>query len=141
MSTVEVSKPAGTFITVTRTKTDSVVSEPADRLLEIHDPGVAGPPNVLTVGTVVSGSEPTVTLTGIAPAQTLNFVLPVGGSYTHNQITSSTTWTITHNLGFFPAVSVVDSGGNYVIGDVNYVSQNIVTVSFNASFGGKAYLS
>ena len=141
MSTVEVSKPAGTFITVTRTKTDSVVAEPADRLLEIHDPCVAGPPNVLTVGTVVSGPAPVVTLTGIAPAQTLNFVLPVGGSYTHNQITSSTTWTITHNLGFFPAVSVVDSGGNYVIGDVNYVSQNIVTVSFNASFGGKAYLS
>lgn len=141
MSTVEVSKPAGTFITVTRTKTDSVVEEPADRLLEIHDPGVAGPPNVLTIGTVTSGPAPAVTLTGIAPAQTLNFVLPVGGNYTHNQITSSTTWTITHNLGFFPAVSVVDSGGNYVIGDVNYVSQNIVTVSFNASFGGKAYLS
>lgn len=141
MSTVEVSKPAGTFITVTRTKTDSVVAEPADRLLEIHDPGVAGPPNVLTIGTVTSGPAPAVTLTGIAPAQTLNFVLPVGGNYTHNQITSSTTWTITHNLGFFPAVSVVDSGGNYVIGDVNYVSQNIVTVSFNASFGGKAYLS
>jgi hypothetical protein len=67
--------------------------------------------------------------------------LPVGSSYIHNQIVSSTTWTINHNLGFFPAVSVVDSGGNYVIGDVTYVSQNVVTVSFSSSFGGKAYLS
>ena len=141
MSTVEVSKPAGTFITVTRTKTDSVVSEPADRLLEIHDPGVSGPPNVLTIGTVASGAAPAVSITGVAPSQTLNFVLPVGGNYTHTQSTASSTWTITHNLGFNPAVSVVDSGGNHVVGDVNYVSVNALTVSFAAPFGGSAYLS
>lgn len=117
------------------------IGVPQKSVVEKIDQGPSGPPNVLTIGTVVSGPAPAVTLTGTAPAQTLNFVLPVGGNYTHNQITSSATWTITHNLGFFPAVSVVDSGGNYVIGDVNYVSQNVVTVSFNASFGGKAYLS
>jgi len=140
MSTVEVSKPAGTFITVTRTKTDSVVEEPADRLLEIHDPGVAGPPNVLTVGTVTAGTA-AVSITGVAPAQVLNFVLPLSGSYIHTQSASSSTWTINHNLGFYPAVSVVDSGENVVIGDVTYISTNTLSVSFNASFGGKAYLS
>ena len=141
MTTVEVSKPTSKYTTVTKTTKVSSVSKPLEGILEIHDPGVAGPPNTLAIGTVTSGEAPAVTITGTAPAQTLNFVLPVGGNYTHNQITSSTTWTITHNLGFFPAVSVVDSGGNYVIGDVNYVSQNVLTVSFNASFGGKAYLS
>jgi hypothetical protein len=140
MSTVEVSKPAGKFITVTRTKTDSVVAEPADRLLEVHDPGVAGPPNVLTVGTVTSGTA-AVSITGVAPTQVLNFVLPVSGSYAHTQSVSSATWTITHNLGYRPAVSVVDSGGNYVVGDVNYVSVNALTISFSAPFGGFAYLS
>jgi hypothetical protein len=140
MSTVEVSKPAGKFITVTRTKTDSVVSEPADRLLEVHDPGVAGPPNVLTVGTVTAGTA-AVSITGVAPTQVLNFVLPVSGSYAHTQSVSSATWTITHNLGYRPAVSVVDSGGNYVVGDVNYVSVNALTISFSAPFGGFAYLS
>ena len=141
MTTVEVSKPTSKYTTVTKTTKVSSVSKPLEGILEIHDPGVAGPPNTLAIGTVTSGEAPAVTITGVAPAQTLNFVLPVGGNYTHNQITSSTTWTVTHNLGFFPAVSVVDSGGNYVIGDVNYVSQNVLTVSFNASFGGKAYLS
>ena len=141
MSTVEVSKPAGTFITVTRTKTDSVVAEPADRLLEVHDPGVAGPPNVLAIGSVTSGAAPAVSITGVAPSQTINFVLPVGGNYNHTQSTASSTWTITHNLGFNPAVSVVDSGGNHVIGDVNYVSVNALTISFSAPFGGSAYLS
>ena len=140
MSTVEVSKPAGKFITVTRTKTDSVVSEPADRLLEVHDPGVAGPPNVLTVGTVGTGTA-AVSITGVAPTQVLNFVLPVSGSYAHTQSVSSATWTITHNLGYRPAVSVVDSGGNYVVGDVNYVSVNALTISFSSPFGGSAYLS
>lgn len=140
MSTVEVSRPSHNYVTVTKTKTVSTVEKPIEQILEIHDPGVAGPPNVLTVGTVTSGPAE-VTITGVAPNQVLNFVLPVGSSYTHNQITSSTTWTINHNLGFFPAVSVVDSGGNYVIGDVTYVSQNVVTVSFSSSFGGKAYLS
>lgn len=140
MSTVEVSKPAGTFITVTRTKTDSVVAEPADRLLEIHDPGVAGPPNTLAIGTVTTGAT-AVTITGTAPSQVLNFVLPISGNYTHTQSVSSATWTITHNLGFSPAVSVVDSGGNHVVGDVNYVSVNSLTISFSAPFGGFAYLS
>jgi hypothetical protein len=140
MSTVEVSKPAGTFITVTRTKTDAVVTEPADRLLEVHDPGVAGPPNSLSIGTVTVGTT-AVSITGTAPAQVLNFVLPVSGNYAHTQSVSSATWTITHNLGYRPAVSVVDSGGNYVVGDVNYVSVNALTISFSAPFGGSAYLS
>ena len=141
MSTVEVTRSPDKFVTVTKTQNVSTVTQPVDRTVEVHDAGVAGPPNVLAVGTVTQGTTAQVTITGAAPSQTLNFVLPVGGNYTHNQIASSSTWTITHNLGFFPAVSVVDSGGNYVIGDVTYVSQNVVTVSFNSSFGGKAYLS
>jgi hypothetical protein len=41
--------------------------------------GPAGPPNALTVGTVTSGtagSDPLVTLTGVAPAQTISFRFP-----------------------------------------------------------------
>lgn len=140
MSTVEVSRPTNTYVTVTKTKTVSTVEKPLEQVLEVHDPGVAGPPNVLTIGTVTSGPAD-VTITGVAPNQVLNFVIPVGASYTHNQLTSSPTWSITHNLGFFPAVTVVDSGNNVVIGDVTYVSQNSLTVAFSASFGGKAYLS
>ena len=141
MTTVEVTKSPNKYVTVTKTSTISTVSKPLEGVLEIHDPGVAGPPNTLTLGSVTSGATAAVSITGVAPSQTINFVLPVGGNYNHTQSVSSATWTITHNLGFRPAVSVVDSGGNHVIGDVNYVSVNALTISFSAPFGGSAYLS
>lgn len=140
MTTVEVSKPASKYTTVTKTTTVSSVSKPLEGILEIHDPGVAGPPNVLSVGTVTTGTA-AVNITGTAPSQVLNFVLPVSGSYTHIQVVAASTWTINHNLGYYPAVSIVDSGENLVMGDVTYISTNALSVSFNASFGGKAYLS
>jgi hypothetical protein len=116
------------------------IGVPKKSVVEKIDQGPSGPPNVLTVGTVTSGTA-AVTITGVAPSQVLNFVLPVSGSHIHTQSVSSATWTINHNLGFYPAVSVVDSGENVVIGDVTYISTNTLSVSFNASFGGKAYLS
>jgi hypothetical protein len=141
MTTVEVTKQPNKYITVTKTNNVSVVTAPAEQVLEVHDPGVAGPPNSLAIGTVISGPAPVVTITGTAPTQTLNFVLPTGGTYVHNQSVSSATWTISHNMGFFPSVSVVDNGGNVVVGDVLYISENQVSISFSASFGGKAYFS
>lgn len=141
MTTVEITKQPNKYITVTKTNNVSVVDQVEKETLEVHDPGVAGPPNSLSIGTVTTGTTPQVTITGTAPSQTLNFVIPTGGAYTHNQGTSSSTWTITHNLGYFPSVTVVDNGNNVVIGDVSYISVNQVSVSFSASFGGKAYLS
>lgn len=40
--------------------------------------GPSGPVNVLSIGTVESGAEPEVTISGSAPSQILNFVLPEG---------------------------------------------------------------
>jgi len=61
--------------------------------------------------------------------------------YTHDQQSPATTWSITHNLGFRPSVSVVDTSENQCLGDVTYTSDNALTVTFLQSFGGKAYLS
>jgi hypothetical protein len=61
--------------------------------------------------------------------------------YTYRQDTASDVWTITHSLGFKPQVSVVDSGDNVVVGDVAHLSDNALTISFSAVFGGIAYLS
>jgi len=140
MSTVEVTKQPNKYVTVTKTQNLTTVVHPTEEVLEVHDPGVAGPPNSLSVGTVTTGTA-AVTITGTAPSQTLNFVLPTGGSYIHTQGSSASTWTINHNLGFYPSVTVVDNGDNVVVGDVNYISTNSLTVSFSAVFGGKAYLS
>ncbi len=62
-------------------------------------------------------------------------------AYTHTQESPSTTWSITHNLGFKPSLFVVDTSDNVCFGDVTYTSNDACTVTFAQSFGGKAYLS
>lgn len=62
-------------------------------------------------------------------------------SYAHNQIASASEWTITHNLGKYPSVTIVDSADRVVVGEVEYISVNQLKVSFTAAFSGKAYLN
>lgn len=62
-------------------------------------------------------------------------------SYTHNQSSPSATWTITHNLGKYPSVTIVDSAGTQLLGQVVHDSINQVTATFTTAFSGKAYLN
>lgn len=61
--------------------------------------------------------------------------------YVHNQGVSASTWTINHNLGWYPSVTIVDQSKNVFYGDVNYINQNSLTVSFFAELSGTAYLN
>jgi hypothetical protein len=69
--------------------------------------------------------------------------LPSDGdlNFTFNQPTPATTWSITHNLGKNPSVSVVDSAGTLVYGEVDYINDNSLIITFSAAFSGKAYLN
>ena len=58
-----------------------------------------------------------------------------------DQADAASQWVINHSLEKFPSVTVVDSAGNVVYGQVNYVDENTVTVDFGASFSGTAYLN
>jgi hypothetical protein len=62
-------------------------------------------------------------------------------SHIHNQTVSSNTWSITHNLNKYPSVSVVDSSNEEVIGEVQHINSNSLTVKFSAPFSGKAFLN
>ena len=62
-------------------------------------------------------------------------------SYEHTQNSVSNAWVITHNLGFKPNVTVVDSAGTIYEGEITYTNTNSLTVSFSSAFSGKAYLS
>jgi len=62
-------------------------------------------------------------------------------NYVFIQSTPSATWTITHNLGKFPSVSVVDSANTVVYGNIDYINENSLTITFSAAFGGKAYMN
>jgi|GEM_PF-1942216 len=61
--------------------------------------------------------------------------------FVHNQPSASNTWNITHNMKFFPNVSIVDTALSKVVGEVEYLTENSLTVTFSHSFAGKAYLS
>jgi hypothetical protein len=58
-----------------------------------------------------------------------------------NQDTPATTWSIVHDLNKFPSVTVVDSSGNVVIGEIVYLGPISLTITFESSFSGKAYLN
>lgn len=62
-------------------------------------------------------------------------------NYEHNQASVSASWNINHNLGKKPSVTIIDSGGNQVIGDIVYVDDNNVTLNFTAAFSGTATLN
>ena len=62
-------------------------------------------------------------------------------SHIHNQTVSSSTWNITHNLNKYPSVSIVDSSNEEVIGEVEHINANSLTVKFSAPFSGKAFLN
>lgn len=62
-------------------------------------------------------------------------------SYTHNQSAASNTWSIAHNLNYFPTVQIFDSGSNLVEGAVSHTDANNITITFSAAISGKAYLS
>ncbi len=60
-------------------------------------------------------------------------------TYVHTQNSPDTTWVIYHNLGKFPSITVVDSAGDVVEGDISYIDDNTAMVLFSAPFGGKAF--
>lgn len=64
---------------------------------------------------------------------------PAGASgdktFTQSFISSSSV-TVTHNLGKYPAISVLDSAGDVVVGDVDHTSLNQLIVTFSAPFSG-----
>jgi len=67
-------------------------------------------------------------------------------SFTYEQQTPQSTWTIVHNLGFKPAVSVMDYGQNNVECDIEQTNQNQVVLRFiqagiPVNISGYAFLS
>ena len=61
----------------------------------------------------------------------------VDGADSHfSQSFGGSSVTVTHNLGKYPAVTVFDSAGDEVEGDIQHLNTNSFTLSFSASFSG-----
>ena len=72
---------------------------------------------------------------------TLIAALTQDKNYYYTQATPATVWTIPHNLGKRPSVSVIDTGNNVVWGKVEYPDLNTVIFRSSVPFSGTATLN
>lgn len=61
--------------------------------------------------------------------------------FVHDQAVAATLWTVIHNLGKHPAVSVADTTGKLVFGQIDYTGLDSLTLTFSSPFSGTAYLN
>lgn len=68
-----------------------------------------------------------------------------GGSfdrnYVYEQEVASDTWVITHNLGKFPSVEIVDSAGTRIYPEIQWINNNVCVARMSVPVKGKAYLN
>jgi len=117
-------------------------------LMELYEqgpPGIPGPNGSVgpTGNTGSIGLTGSTGLTGLTGAQGIQGTpgLGVDLSYQYAQGPASLNWLIIHNLAKFPSVTVVDSAGEEVEGEVKYLDNNSLRVIFSAAFTGNAYLN
>lgn len=85
-----------------------------------------------------------VTVNQDAPNQVVVRLSATAGNtrrHVYSQPVAATTWNITHSLGGRPSITVVDSAGTVVIGEVTYISDSQIRVEFTSAFSGFAYLT
>ena len=59
-------------------------------------------------------------------------------NFVYEQLNPTNSWTINHGLNKRPSINITDLNDNIVYGDVQYVNDNQVTLTFNKPFTGKA---
>ena len=62
-------------------------------------------------------------------------------NHVYEQPFETTEWNITHNMGKYPSVMVVDNDLNQVWAEVQYIDLNTVKIRFTYDFTGKAFLN
>ncbi len=62
-------------------------------------------------------------------------------NYVHDQPVASITWTVQHNLDKFPSCTMVLSTGQQGYGDVTFIDENNLTITFSGAVSGKAYIN
>jgi len=62
-------------------------------------------------------------------------------NFVFNQAVASATWTVQHNLDKFPSCTMVLSTGQQGYGDVTFIDENNLTITFASAESGKAYIN
>lgn len=61
--------------------------------------------------------------------------------FTHEQLQAASIWLIKHDMYKCPSVTVVDSAGDEVMGEIDYLDLNNIKLTFSGAFSGVAYLT
>lgn len=128
---------------IVQSQDNSVVLEQTINNLIISDVGVQGPigPQGSTGATGATGATGPTGPTGPQGPQGRPGQGAEQLNYTYEQQTDSASWSITHNLGYRPNVTVQEYGNITVEGQVTHVSADALTIVFNTAISGYAYLS
>ena len=62
-------------------------------------------------------------------------------NFVFNQAVASATWTVQHNLDKFPSCTMVLGTGQQGYGDVTFIDENNLTITFASAESGKAYIN
>lgn len=134
MSNVTVISPSNVRVDIKRPAPVRVVIAPtivlANNNIIIDSPNFTGIPTAPTPHVSVNNIQ-------IATTEFVNKLT----RFVHTQLTPSTSWLVTHNMNKYPACTVVDSVGGTVVGDIEYNSLNVITITFSHAISGKAYLT
>ena len=62
-------------------------------------------------------------------------------SFDFTQGVPSATWNIQHNLDKYPSVTVVNESKEVMIGNIQYIDKDKITITISEPFSGYAYLN
>ena len=105
----------------------ALLGQEMDFYLDLDSHGLYGPKSAAGWGSPTS-------LVGPSGSTRLLF-------YTYVQDAATEVWNIEHPLTFIPGVTVTDSAGTQVFGDVQILGPNQIQINFSAPFSGSAFLS
>lgn len=99
----------------------------------------------------VVGSSYVGTVNGVDQFKTRNFSMSTlrdrlgdktySTGSTFHATPAKSVWNINHNMDKRPSVTVIDTAGSVVQGEITYVDSNNLTLTFSAAFKGTAYLN
>lgn len=100
-----------------------VLPSPAEPPVVVYDEGPSGPQGA------------------VGPEGPIGPPGPNGAGFNFTQAVPSLTWTINHNLGYYPSVELFSVGGLEIDADVQHVSVNQTVVTFLIATAGSARLN
>lgn len=108
---------------------------------------VSGESNLNSVSNIYIGGGNANQILQTDGAGNLSWTDPNGGYYLHTQVSTSNTWTVTHNLNRqYVTVEAIDANGNSYTGrydypTISYVNANALTMTFTSAVAGYAAIT